>query len=108
MFFFKFINFIYKKIIFRKRKKKITEIFNLDSHKKYVWGMKKSGKKIRAKFKNTNKLVYLEDGFINSLGIHKNDIPLSICIDNGGIYYNYKSQSDLFQYISEELNKDNA
>ncbi len=83
----------------------IIEAFNLNRNKNYVWGMKNSGLKIRNK-KNKNKnfkISYLEDGFIHSFGTKKAKIPLSICNDSKGIYYDYKSNSDLFSLIKEKL-----
>ena len=56
--------------------------------------MKHSGLYLRTK---KSKIIYLEDGFIHSFGYKKNYIPLSICLDKNGIYYNFKSKSDLFE-----------
>ena len=99
MFFFKFIKIIYK-FLFINRTKNIIEKYNLDKSKAYVWGMKSTGKNLRKKFINTNKLIYLEDGFINSIGIKKSILPLSICIDKNGIYYDFQSNSILFKTLS--------
>ena len=68
--------------------------------------MKRSGKRFRDKknsFKNS-RIVYLEDGFIHSFG-EKTKIPLSICKDNNGIYYDFRSKSDLFSLIKEKLSE---
>ena len=87
------------------RTKHIVNEFGLEKRNKYVWGMKNSGKKFRNKQKRLSNLriLYLEDGFIHSFGRKKTRIPLSICRDNHGIYYNYKSKSDLFSLIKEKL-----
>lgn len=100
--------------IFTKLKKKfpffisrtnlIINEFKLNQSCIYVWGMKISGQKFRI---NNNKvknfrIEYLEDGFIHSFG-KKKKIPLSISKDKNGIYYNYKSKSDLFSFIKEKL-----
>ncbi len=64
--------------------------------------MKRSGLKLRKK--NSGKLKFLEDGFIHSYGRKKNNIPLSICLDAEGIYYNSSSKSEIFNLIKENLN----
>ena len=100
----KIINYFYLPLI-SSRTTHIVNEFGLDKRNKYVWGMKNSGKKIRNKEKIlTNlRIFYLEDGFIHSFGSKKIRIPLSICRDNNGIYYDYKSKSDLFSLIKEKL-----
>tara|TARA_B100001093_G_scaffold510011_1_gene575080 strand:- start:5611 stop:7518 length:1908 start_codon:yes stop_codon:yes gene_type:complete len=69
--------------------------------------MKSSGEEIRNAIKEIKnrgiKLVFLEDGFIHSFGVKKKNLPLSICYDTKGIYYDYKSKSDLFYFIKKEL-----
>ena len=84
----------------------IVNEFRLNNTINYVWGMKSSGQKIRNnknKFENF-KISYLEDGFIHSFGAKKT-IPLSICNDNNGIFYDFKSNSDLFSLINEKLSE---
>ena len=66
--------------------------------------MKRSGKFLRDKLKN-KKIVFIEDGFIHSFGIKKKKIPLSICFDKNGIYYDCNSKNDLNNYIKEKLSK---
>ena len=68
--------------------------------------MKRSGKFLR-KNRKILKVVFLEDGFIHSFGIGKKKIPLTICYDNNGIYYDFNSNSDLFTLINEELTSKN-
>ena len=55
--------------------------------------------------KMKNKSIIIEDGFIRSkgLGSFKNN-PLSIVLDSGGIYFDSKSNSDLFKYLNEKEN----
>ncbi len=86
----------------------IVNEFNLDNSYRYVWGMKSSGQKYRNKKSNAKNLniIYLEDGFIHSFGTKKPKIPLSICFDNKGIYYNYKIKSDFSKLISEKLSEE--
>jgi capsular polysaccharide export protein len=67
--------------------------------------MKKSGKLLRKKY--NKKLVFIEDGFIHSFGIKKKNIPLSICYDNNGIYYNCNFRNDLNNFVKEKLSKNN-
>ena len=62
----------------------IVKLYSLDKSFKYVWGMKRSGYRLRNKVKKS-KLIYLEDGFIHSFGTKKNRIPFSICFDKNGI-----------------------
>ena len=64
--------------------------------------MKRSGLKLRKK--NSGNLKFLEDGFIQSYGRKKNNIPLSISLDAGGIYYDSSSKSEIFNFIKEKLN----
>ncbi len=80
----------------------IVEKFLLNKRFRYSWGLKKSGKYIRNK-RNILKVVFIEDGFINSYGIRKQKIPLSICYDENGIFYDYKSKSKIFYFIKERL-----
>ena len=54
--------------------------FKLNSSFNYVWGMKRSGYRLRNKI-NKSKLIYLEDGFIHSYGMRKSRVPFSICFD---------------------------
>ena len=68
--------------------------------------MKRSGKFLRNNIKN-KKIVFIEDGFIHSFGTKKKEIPLSICYDNSGIYYNCHIKNDLKKYIQEKLSKEN-
>ena len=68
--------------------------------------MKKSGQYLR---KNKhNKLVFIEDGFVHSFGIKKKEIPLSICYDNKGIYYDCNKNNDLKEFFKEKLSNKNA
>ena len=92
-------------ILTKSRTRKIINEFKLDDTLFYSWGMKKSGKLLRKKYKK--KLVFLEDGFIHSFGIKKKKIPLSICHDNKGIYYNCNIRSDLNDFIKEKLSNNN-
>tara|TARA_B100001248_G_scaffold119719_1_gene89472 strand:+ start:139 stop:2133 length:1995 start_codon:yes stop_codon:yes gene_type:complete len=80
----------------------IVEEFLLNKKFRYSWGLKKSGKYIRHK-RNILKVVFIEDGFINSYGIRKQKIPLSISYDENGIFYDYKSKSKIFYFIKERL-----
>ena len=66
--------------------------------------MKRSGKYLRNNIKQ-NKLVFIEDGFVHSFGIKKKKIPLSICLDNNGIYYDCNSSNDLKEFFKEKLSK---
>ena len=98
---------LYLKIFFglTSRTKLLIEEFNLNKSFNYVWGMKHSGLYLRKKI-GESRPVYIEDGFIHSFGYTKSKIPLSICSDKNGIYYNCTSDSDLFKYYSSNLSKD--
>ena len=69
--------------------------------------MKKSGEGIRNNISNiqNNKIIFLEDGFINSFGIKKKKLPLSICFDENGIYYDYKCKSKIYKYVNSKLER---
>ena len=90
----------------KSRTRKIINEFKLDDKILYSWGMKKSGKYLRNNIKH-RKLVFIEDGFVHSFGIKKKKIPLTICYDNNGIYYDCKSNSDLKEFFKEKLSKKN-
>ena len=93
-------------MFFTSRTKLIVEEFKLNKSISYVWGMKRSGNKYRNKLKS-GKFIFLEDGFIHSYGCKKNKIPLGICFDPDGIYYDSNSNSKLFSLVEEKLNKTN-
>ena len=90
----------------KSRTRKIINEFKLNNKIFYSWGMKRSGKYLR----NTKekKVVFIEDGFVHSFGIKKKNIPLTICFDNNGIYYDCKSNNDLKKFFKEKLSKKNA
>ena len=90
----------------KSRTKRIIKEFQLDNTVLYSWGMKKSGEFLRNNTKN-KKLVFIEDGFVHSFGIKKKKIPLSICYDNRGIYYDCNSDNDFKKYVKEKLSKKN-
>ena len=83
----------------------IIESYKFDKSLNYVWGMKRSGYRLRNKI-NKSKLIYLEDGFIHSYGMRKSRVPFSICFDKNGIYYKYNSESRLFNLIQKELSNE--
>lgn len=74
------------------------------------WGRKKSFFKAQAHAEKTEtQLLCLEDGFIRSLGLGKDGYaPLSLVVDQAGIYFDALQISDLEQLIlqteKEELN----
>ena len=84
------------------RTKNIIDEFRLDKKMFYSWGMKNSGRSIRNKIKNS-KLVFIEDGFVHSFGNKKTNIPLTICYDKNGIYYDCNSKSDLKEFFKKKL-----
>ena len=82
-------------MFFTSRTKLIVKEYKLNKSISYVWGMKRSGIKYRNKLKS-DEFIFLEDGFIHSYGYKKNNIPLGICFDPEGIYYDPNSKSKLF------------
>ena len=76
----------------------------------YGWGRKKSFFKAQALAEKKGlKALCLEDGFIRSLGLGKDGYaPLSLVVDEIGIYFDALQSSDLEQLIlqpeNEELN----
>ncbi len=65
------------------------------------WGRKKSGEWARLKaLRKKAKFIVVEDGFISSLGSSlAGHSPLSLVIDDKGIYYDYKQSSRLEEII---------
>ena len=61
-------------MLFTSRTKLIVKEFRLKKSISYVWGMKRSGDKYRNKLKS-GEFIFLEDGFIHSYGLKKNNIP---------------------------------
>lgn len=96
--------FLVKFILMKSRTRKIINEFKLDNRFFYSWGMKRSGKYLRNNIKN-KKLVFIEDGFIHSYGVKKKKIPLSICFDRNGIYYNCNIKNDLDIFVNEKLSE---
>ena len=99
--------YIFKNLInlfpfIKSRTNLIINQFMLDGNNAYVWGMKRSGEKILKRKKRLNKtnIIYIEDGFIHSFGIKKSKIPLSICCDKNGIYY----QKHMTHHILDKTN----
>ncbi len=92
--------------LMKSRTRQIINKFKLDDKIFYSWGMKRSGKYLRKN--KLNKLVFIEDGFIHSFGIKKKKIPLTICYDNNGIYYDCESDNDLKNFYKEKLSQKNA
>lgn len=97
--------------------KNYIELFNLKYDLKcgnvfyaFGWGRKKSFFKAQALAEEKGlKVLCLEDGFIRSLGLGKDGYaPLSLVLDETGIYFDALQSSDLEQLIlqpeNEELN----
>ena len=66
------------------------------------WGRRKFGKRARRIAEECNiPFLCLEDGFLRSVGLGKSDPPLSIVIDDLGIYYDADSPSRLESLICQ-------
>ena len=81
---------------------------NSDSQYFLGWGRKKSFFKAQAfAEKNGLKALCLEDGFIRSLGLGKDGYaPLSLVVDETGIYFDALQSSDLEQLILQPENQE--
>ena len=103
---YKLVKILIGKILFIfSRTNYIVKKYKLDRSFHYVWGLKKSGKLFR-KSVDKSKIIFLEDGFIHSYGL-KTKLPFSVCLDRRGIFYSFKSDSELFELISEKLSYKN-
>ena len=96
---------VFNLFFLKSRTRKIINEFKLDNKKFYSWGMKRSGKYLRNN--NQQKVVFIEDGFVHSFGMKKKNLPLSICYDKNGIYYDCNSRNDLKEFLKEKLSKEN-
>jgi capsular polysaccharide export protein len=74
-----------------------------------TWGRKHPRSAINANaYANSHgvPMLYLEDGFLRSVGLGSNDPPLSLVVDDLGIYYDAASPSRLEQLIAAERGQD--
>lgn len=69
------------------------------------WGNKPNTKKARD-YASSHGLKYyaLEDGFLRSIGLGSNSPPLSLVVDDLGIYYDYHKPSRLEAFILDKHN----
>ena len=68
------------------------------------WGRKKSGlRAVRIAAAQNSPFCLLEDGFLRSVGLGKEDAPLSLVFDHAGIYYDSGSPSTLEAQIMRPL-----
>src|SRR5690606_16065795 len=74
----------------------------------FGWGRKKSFFKAKALAEEKGlKVLCLEDGFIRSLGLGKDGYaPLSLVVDETGIYFDALQTSDLEQLILQPANEE--
>lgn len=100
-----FKNFINKKtdILFFSKKidaqKIISRIKKYNIKKIYVWGNQDISQ-ITSQFPEM-KLIRVEDGFIRSIGLGSEHIlPLSLCFDKMGIYYDCHHESELEKILN--------
>lgn len=69
------------------------------------WGKKRSGRSAQTKAEQNQESFYLlEDGFIRS--VEREDAPLSLLMDDCGIYYDARSPSRLEKLIEQPLEHD--
>lgn len=69
------------------------------SHKLILWGLKETKLETQAKERGWQ-VLRIEDGFIRSLGLGSNLVkPLSLVLDNQGIYFNPRCTSRLEQLL---------
>ena len=71
------------------------------------WGLRASAQKA-IRFARQMKLPYLalEDGFLRSVGLGRDDTPLSIVVDDLGIYYDASKASRLEVLVKQPLTSD--
>lgn len=68
------------------------------------WGRKSSGlRAVRIAASRNNSFCLLEDGFLRSVGLGKDDAPLSLVFDHEGIYYDSRTPSTLESLIMQPL-----
>ena len=78
--------------------------FSLSRECLYVWGRKPSAKRVERRSLRTGRpLIRLEDGFLRSMGLGHEAMPLSICVDDLGIYYDCTRESRLERLIQRPL-----
>lgn len=70
------------------------------------WGRRRSTRRSRA-FARRHGLPFvgLEDGFLRSVGLGRDDPPLSVVLDDEGIYYDARQPSRLDRLLGEELDE---
>lgn len=67
-----------------------------------VWGYKESEEINNFAISNNIKIIRIEDGFIRSIGLGSNHTPpLSLAVDNTGLYFNSRCPSDLEIMLNE-------
>jgi capsular polysaccharide export protein len=78
------------------------ERFHLDPKHLYAWGRKPSARAVERRALCTGqRVIRLEDGFLRSIGLGREEPPLSICIDPIGIYYDANEPSLLEELIRD-------
>lgn len=71
------------------------------------WGYKRSGRRAqRLALKTGSRYWLLEDGFLRSVGLGRAEPPLSIVVDDLGIYYDANHPSRLERMITRPLTSD--
>lgn len=79
-------------------------LFSEPSSVRLGWGRKASGLRAsRLAARSGAKACLLEDGFLRSLGIGNSDEPLSLVLDDLGIYYDASRASRLERLIAEDI-----
>ena len=70
------------------------------------WGHKPTAARARAYAKQKDlPYIALEDGFLRSIGLGKHEPPLSVVVDDWGIYYDANQPSRLEQLAQVELTR---
>jgi capsular polysaccharide export protein len=68
----------------------------------FVWGLKCDQQIISEAKKNGNKVYYIEDGFIRSVGLGASKTPpLSLTIDTRAPYFSSRTETDLEKLLNE-------
>lgn len=69
-----------------------------------AWGLKPSARRAEAwALRHRLPVLRIEDGFLRSVGLGPDEPPLSIVVDDWGIYYDASRPSRLEQWVAEPL-----
>lgn len=92
---------------FKSTTARVAAEFDITDVNLAVWGNKESGRRAAKQAEKSGQAVIrLEDSFIGFYETKTRRRRLGICIDDAGIYYDYKSASRLQELLSSKINED--